>query len=109
MNNRRLAREKHTISKMIALYCRKNHHPLNSDLCEDCQTLETYAHLRIRRCPFGSAKPTCARCTVHCYRPVQRDAIRQVMRFAGPRMLLHHPWLAIQHLFDSLRFRARGT
>ena len=102
---RRLEREKRTLSKMVALYCRKNHPPENAGLCNDCLALEAYALERITRCPFGHTKPTCANCTVHCYRPEQREAIRQVMRFAGPRMLLHHPWLAVQHLLDSLRYR----
>lgn len=32
-----------------------------------------------------------------------RVQIREVMRYAGPRMLIHHPWLSIFHLFDGLR------
>lgn len=29
--------------------------------------------------------------------------MREVMRFAGPRMLARHPWLAIMHLIDDRR------
>ena len=100
----RLSREKETISKMIALYCRRHHHPEPATLCDECRELETYAHQRIQRCPFGTTKPTCAQCTVHCYHSEKREAIRQVMRFAGPRMLLHHPILTLQHMIDTLRF-----
>jgi hypothetical protein len=101
--NKRLNREHQTVEKMIALYCRA-HHTLHDDhLCQACQALSDYAHRRIDRCPFGVQKPTCAQCPVHCYQPDQREAIRQVMRFAGPRMLLHHPVLAILHLFDRFR------
>jgi hypothetical protein len=32
-----------------------------------------------------------------------RERVRQVMRFAGPRMLLHHPLLAIAHLLKERR------
>jgi hypothetical protein len=28
---------------------------------------------------------------------------REVMRYAGPRMLSRHPWLALMHFFDTLR------
>jgi hypothetical protein len=35
--------------------------------------------------------------------PLMRDDIRAVMRYAGPRMLLHHPILAVQHLIDGWR------
>jgi hypothetical protein len=38
-----------------------------------------------------------------CYTPDMRERIRAVMRFSGPRMLLHHPWLALMHLVDGLR------
>jgi hypothetical protein len=30
-----------------------------------------------------------------------REQIRQVMRYAGPRMLLHNPILTIRHLLDG--------
>ncbi len=102
--HRRLKREKVTISKMVALYCRHQHKSANQKLCDICQALETYAHQRIDRCPFGAGKPTCAQCPVHCYRPQERQTIRQVMRYAGPRMLWHHPILTLGHLIDSLRF-----
>jgi hypothetical protein len=32
-----------------------------------------------------------------------RAQIRQVMRFAGPRMLLYDPMAAVQHLAQMLR------
>ena len=103
-NHHRLSREKKTISKMIALYCRQHHHPESAPLCLECRALETYAHQRIQRCPFGATKPACTSCTVHCYQPEKQEVIRQVMRYAGPRMLLHHPILTLLHMIDTLRF-----
>ena len=32
-----------------------------------------------------------------------RERVRQVMRYAGPRMLLRHPILALLHLRDERR------
>lgn len=32
-----------------------------------------------------------------------REQIKAVMRYAGPRMLLHHPILALFHMLDGLR------
>lgn len=101
--NNRLHREFQTVSKMIALYCHAHHNNPHNELCSDCQNLADYAHDRIERCPFGWHKPTCAKCPVHCYKPDRREDIRQVMRYAGPRMLFHHPWLAVLHLVDNLR------
>lgn len=100
--NKRLVREQETVLKMITLYCRDQHKPSDGHLCKDCQKLADYALQRIARCPFGVDKPTCANCTVHCYRPEMRQQIRQVMRYAGPRMLFQHPYLTLMHFVDGL-------
>ena len=39
--------------------------------------------------------------SVHCYQPQMREQIRQVMRYSGPRILFHHPVMAIRHLIES--------
>ena len=98
----RIEREKRTVEALIGLYCRGRHAPLHA-LCEECTALLAYARNRLDRCPWGERKPTCAKCSVHCYRPAERDQVRRAMRYAGPRMLLHRPWLAIAHLLDGLR------
>jgi hypothetical protein len=67
-----------------------------------------YAEERLARCRFQEGKTTCAHCPVHCYRLALRDRIREVMRYAGPRMLVEHPWLAVRHLLDGWRKRPLG-
>jgi hypothetical protein len=32
-----------------------------------------------------------------------REQIRTVMRYAGPRVIYAHPWLAVMHVIDGLR------
>jgi len=86
---------------MVALYC--SHHHGTAELCAECSDLASYADRRLDRCPYGSNKPSCTNCPIHCYRPEPRGRMREVMRFAGPRMLLRHPWLAIMHLIDDRR------
>ncbi len=98
----RIAREKKTVGLMIALWCRAKH-DTRGKLCEECEALRRYAFQRLDRCPFGPKKTTCAQCPIHCYKPDMREKIRQVMRFAGPRMLWHHPVLALWHLWDEWR------
>ena len=98
----RLERERTTVEAMIGLYCRQQH-GTTEGLCASRDALKDYARQRLKLCPFQEGKTTCAKCPVHCYKPSQRDEIRQVMRFAGPRMLYQHPIMAIQHLFDSRR------
>ncbi len=120
--NCRLEREKRTIAVMIAMYHRGVH---NADpLCPDCTALLEYALQRIEKCPFGENKPTCANCTIHCYaglrrggvnpqdyrvavlaQPEMRERVLAVMRYAGPRMLLRHPLLALLHLWDGRKRR----
>jgi predicted amidophosphoribosyltransferase len=100
--NARIARERLTIRRMIELACRGRHRQ-GRELCPECRELLDYAWTRLERCRFGAAKPTCARCPVHCYKPAMREKVREVMRYAGPRMLLRHPVLAVCHLLDGLR------
>lgn len=69
-------------------------------LCPECNGLRRYALERLGSCPFLERKPACDRCPVHCHKPVQREKVRAVMRFAGPRMLTRRPWLAVRHLLD---------
>ncbi len=98
----RLAGEEKTIRAMFAIYCTGLHRS-TTGLCPECQELSDYALARLARCPFQEKKPTCAKCTVHCYKPDMRQKIRAVMRYAGPRMLLKHPILAVFHLLDGYR------
>jgi hypothetical protein len=102
---------------MIGLYRRRHHDDCHrpgephAGLCDKCATLLDYSNLRIQQCRFGAAKPVCACCEVHCFRPSARDDIRQVMRFSGPRMAMRHPYLAFHHLLDRRRsdFRSRPS
>lgn len=93
-------REKALVSQMIWLYCRKKHHT-GKALCESCAALETYAVERSDKCPFMETKTFCSNCKVHCYKPVMREKIREVMRFSGPRMIFHHPIVAIRHVVET--------
>jgi hypothetical protein len=100
--NKRLAREWQTIAAMIACYCR-DHHATRDVLCPECRELLDYATLRLERCRFGPEKPVCVKCPVHCYQPARREQVREVMRYAGPRMLWQHPILSLRHWFDGFR------
>ena len=92
----KIEREKYTVSLMIQLYCRKKEG--NKTLCNDCRELEKYAHKRLSACKYGEQKTSCKKCPTHCYRKDMREKIREVMRFSGPRMIIHHPIEALRHL-----------
>ena len=95
--------EARTVEAMIRMYCRDHHGP-SAEICSHCAELLAYALQRIEKCPFGKDKPACSKCTVHCYAPDRRERIRTVMRYAGPRMILRHPILAVRHLIRSRRY-----
>jgi hypothetical protein len=96
----RINREKKTIKRMIGICCRDRHHSQRT-MCPECRQLLEYAMERSDRCPYGVNKPTCGKCPIHCYEPAMRERIRSIMRYAGPRMLIYHPVLAILHFLDG--------
>jgi len=101
----RIEREKKTIDAMLAIYCNGMHRSSersHGKLCVDCKALQDYAHQRLDVCPFHDNKPACNKCTVHCYAEKKRMQVKDVMRYAGPRMMLRHPLLAVLHLVDLL-------
>ncbi|MCR5078188.1 MAG: nitrous oxide-stimulated promoter family protein [Prevotella sp.] len=95
----RIEREKMTIRKMIALYCR--HHLKQDTLPEDYRHLADFACRRLDHCRHGEQKPSCRDCPTHCYAPKEREAIRKVMRWCGPRMIWYAPKEAIRHLLGK--------
>lgn len=102
----RLTRELKTIAAMLRIYCADRHAdaPRDGDgLCAECAGLQDYARKRLAGCPYGADKPTCVNCQIHCYGPRQREAMRVVMRHAGPRMMWRHPMLALAHIADGRR------
>jgi hypothetical protein len=102
----RMRRERNTVEAMIGIYCHGQHGTSNG-LCPGCASLRDYARQRLQKCPFQEGKTTCARCPVHCYKPGMRAQIRAVMRYAGPRMLVRHPVMTLQHMADGQRKEPR--
>ena len=108
------ALETEVMSMMIAIYCRGKHHAnrcaaseSEPSLCPDCRRLLTYARSRIAACPRMDVKSFCSACPVHCYSHEMRENVREVMRWSGPRMLLHHPLMTLHHMWIDYRSRRR--
>lgn len=91
--------EKKTISSMIAIYCRAHHKP--DGLCADCAAVQEYTFRKLELCSFGRKKPACRDCKIHCYELEMCNRIRAVMRYSGPRLIVHSPLLAIRHVILS--------
>lgn len=93
-----------TVELMIKLYC-KSEHETKDNLCMECEELKNYAFIRLENCMFGSQKPVCGNCKVHCYKPGMRDKIREVMRKSGPKMVFRYPAISLYHFIDSIKFK----
>lgn len=100
-NNTRIKREEKTIGAMVLLYCKNHHKSPNEGLCDTCKTVQNYAVKRLHNCPFIEKKPTCGNCLIHCYNKDMQNKVREIMRYAGPRLLFSHPFLALCHLLDG--------
>lgn len=94
--------EKKTVEVMITMYC-SNHHQSRNGACPDCQELVDYAWARLDKCPLKDSKPTCGKCTIHCYQPSMKTKIRSVMKYAGPRIVYKHPILASMYIIKHTR------
>jgi hypothetical protein len=57
------------------------------DLCSDCCKLLAHAFVKRTCCPM-SPKPWCKHCPKHCYHPLYRQKMREVMRSSGMNLLL---------------------
>ncbi len=97
----KIQREKKTVRLMIELYCR--HHLHQYPMPAEYQQLADYAWQRLDNCRFGEQKSVCKACPIHCYAPKERAAIREVMRWTGPRMMLYAPKAALIHTFLLLK------
>ncbi|MFC2145281.1 nitrous oxide-stimulated promoter family protein [Actinomycetota bacterium] len=100
-NTNRINLEKITVEKMIILFCSKHHN--GTPPCDECVELIDYSRLKLDRCTFGQSKPACSKCTVHCYKPLMREKIREVMRYSGPRLIYHHPVISIVYMINKIR------
>lgn len=93
----KVAFQKQVISEMIHLYVRRKLHL--RQMPPEYVALEAYCLARLDACKFADAKPKCVDCKVHCYEPAMRKRVKEVMRWAGPWMLLYHPVDTFKYMF----------
>ena len=101
------AEDLRVLSDLIFIFCREKHraeaknvfhikddglrHALDGKhpvLCHDCSKLLNHAIVKLLLCPYDP-KPACRKCQTHCYAPVYREKIREVMRFSGLYLIRH--------------------
>lgn len=102
---RAVRRDLKTLARFIGMYCDGRHRDVPRQsvelkthdvvgvygkplvLCEACRKLLTHAFVKRSHCPMDP-KPMCKKCPDHCYAPVYREQIREVMRYSGRKLLL---------------------
>ncbi len=89
-----------TLSRMHRLYCRKFHgeERTKSHLCKSCQALLEYSLERTGHCGRKKQGRLCSYCKVHCFEDTRRVEIKTIMRYAGKRLILTNPVLAMRYL-----------
>ena len=79
------------------------------EVCGECADLLRYAEKRRAYCP-KDPRPFCSYCDTHCYTAEMRERMREVMRYAGPRSLLHgHAIDGVKHLIEGRKARAAAA
>ena len=100
-------KERKLIPVMIKKYCHGKHGTKGEALCEECRALTEYALFRLEKCPFKVNKKFCSFCKIHCYKPDMRERIKDVMKWAGPRMIFTHPIFAMKHVFQMIGYKRK--
>lgn len=95
-----IEQEKELLEIMISIY-EKDHH-------QDLKKLKAYAFKRIECCPRKEEKTFCSSCSIHCYKKKYRVQIKEIMKYAGKRMILKHPIITIKHLLNTIKYAIKN-
>ncbi len=99
-----------TLVAIGKIYCNAHHgtdgRPDANGLCPECASVIEYALAKTQRCP-NNHEGNCKDCPIHCYNGAMRDAVRAMMSYAAPRMLLRHPVMTVRYLRKKIAARRR--
>jgi hypothetical protein len=68
-------------------------------LCTECAGFLEYAIYKRLKCPLEAEKPTCKNCRIHCYDTERRAKVREIMAFAGRRLMMRGRLDYLWHYF----------
>ncbi|MHB8056469.1 MAG: nitrous oxide-stimulated promoter family protein [Desulfuromonadaceae bacterium] len=109
--NREQKKDIRLIGKFVEVYCSGKHHAaarvsitLPADLgarslCQECGSFLEYAVAKRLKCPLEAEKPTCKHCCIHCYDQLHREKVRQIMSYAGRKLLMRGRLDYLWHYF----------
>ena len=99
----RLDREYRTMHCMVQIYCADHHATAGGALCGECGEFLGLRAAPAREVPVRRRKAGLRQVPDPLLQAAQREQARSIMRYAGPRMVLRHPWLSLTHMLDKLR------
>jgi len=82
MNNKTIQNDIKIVNRFTEVFCNSHHGTKNRELCSECQDLVEYSIKRLEKCPYDP-KPKCKNCETHCYKPVYREKMKQIMKYSG--------------------------
>ena len=109
--NRHQRKDIKLLGKFVEVYCAGKHAASvrtpfllpgdlgERNLCPDCAAFLGYAVARRLKCPLEEEKPTCKHCRIHCYDKPRREKVREVMGYAGRRLMMRGRLDYIWHYF----------
>lgn len=98
--NRKQQKDITLLAKFVEIFCHGKHPNQQENvfclpdeldsvkLCNDCGDFLKYAIAKRLKCPLEANKPTCKHCKIHCYAKEQREKVREIMSYAGRRIML---------------------
>ena len=114
---REIAGDLRVLGKFVACYCKHHHREAPRErfamsgidlggtnlgkrkVCAECRRLLAHAVTKRARCPLDP-KPSCRLCTEHCYAPVFRERIREVMKFSGRHLVMRGQVHLLLHFLE---------
>lgn len=99
------------LGTFVEVYCQAKHRgavravvTLPADLearglCPECTSFLEYAITRRLKCPLEAEKPTCKHCRIHCYDRLRREKVREIMSYAGRRLVMRGRLDYLWHYF----------
>ncbi len=99
------------LGKFVEVYCSAKHRDVECShitlpaglgertICLECSSFLEYAITKRLNCPLEAEKPTCKHCRIHCYDGVRREKVREIMSYAGRRLMTRGRLDYIWHYF----------
>ncbi len=99
------------IGKFVEVYCAGKHHAAERvtitlpaglrerSICKECSSFLEYAVAKRLKCPLEADKPTCKHCRIHCYDKPHREKVREIMSYAGRKLMMRGRLDYLWHYF----------